>query len=326
MGRVQRVNVDRFTTGEVTSLNVAAVDANAVGFSGGFTDGRYGYLVPYANAGGKHGRVARIDLQNFATSGVAILNLQSVAADLVGFRSGFTSGRFGYFVQAANNSGPAGKLVRVDLDNFAPAGVSVLDLTSVDPQLVGLLSGVTNGRYAMVVTRTHAHGKVARIDLANFTTAGVTVLDLATVDAGLVGFYGAFTDGRYGYAVPFDNPAGPSGKIARIDLANFTSSGVTFLDMAAVDPALKGFVGSFTDGRYAWLPPYLNRKAARLDLNDFSPSGVEAVDLTAIDPSATSCFTGFTNGRYGIFVPFASTSGAGSKVMRVQMFQGPGNM
>ena len=39
-----------------------------------------------------------MDLNNFATGGVTVLNLASVDADLRGFFGGFTDGRFGYFV------------------------------------------------------------------------------------------------------------------------------------------------------------------------------------------------------------------------------------
>ena len=42
-------------------VNLAATDADLKGFCGGFTDGRYGYFVPYDN-GAPFGKVARIQL------------------------------------------------------------------------------------------------------------------------------------------------------------------------------------------------------------------------------------------------------------------------
>jgi len=146
---------------------------------GGFTDGRYGYLVPYINS-----VVARLDLQNFNTGGVAALDLAAVDSRLKGFEGGFTDGRYGYFVPHHN----------------------------------GDWSGL-----------------VARVDLKNFTAQGVTMLDLTAVDSDLKGFWGGFTDGRYGYFVPHNN-SNYFGKLARVDLLNFTTSGVTSVNLAALDP------------------------------------------------------------------------------------------
>ena len=112
-----------------------------------------------------------------------------------------------------------------------------------------------------------------------------------------------------------------SGKIARVNLANFTPDGVTVLDLATIDPALKGFQGGFTDGRYAWIAPAIvGSKGARIDLANFSASGVSVIDFPAIDPAGTWP-SGFTNGRHGILCPTGAR-----KLMRVQMFQGPGSL
>jgi hypothetical protein len=65
-----------------------------------------------------------------------------------------------------------------------------------------------------------------------------------------------------------------SGKVARVDLQNFTASGVTALDLAAVDADLAGFNGGFTDGRYGYFVPWISdtsAKVARVQL--FSGAG-----------------------------------------------------
>jgi hypothetical protein len=327
MGRVIRVNLDKFTLADTATVDVAAVDNNARGYVGGFTDGRYGYLAPYKNAYDYHGRVARIDLQYFTTGGVTILNLQDVDARLSGFRGGFTDGRHAYFVPYENYSGPVGRLARVDIANFTSGGVTVLDLAAVDPNLVKFGGSFTSGRYAWLVTFSYSITKIARVDLANFTTGGVTVLDLTTFDPSLTGFSGAFTDGRYGYLIPYlSAPGVPAGRLVRIDLADFTESGVTVLDLTSVSAALKGFVGGFTDGRYAWLAPHTGTTAARIDLANFTPSGVTAVDLAAFDHAATKFASAFTNGRFGVLVPTVESVGFGTKLMRIQLFQGPGSL
>ena len=255
-----------------------------------------------------------------------MLDLQSINSALAGFWGAFTNGQYGYFIPIQNDNGPHGKLVRVDLANFTTGGVTVLDLAAVDPELVYMLSGFTDGRYAWLVARG-GRGKVARVDLSNFTTSGVSVLDLATVDASLVRFMGSFSDGRYGYILTYDTPTGGyAGKVARLDLANFSASGVTVLDLTTVDTELRGYIGGFTDGRYGWLAPYQGTKAARIDLANFTTGGVSVVDLGEFDTSATKFESGFTNGQFGVMVPFRSNFGIGSKLIRIQLFQGPGSL
>jgi hypothetical protein len=327
-GRLLRINVDTFTTAATASVDVAAVDGSAVGFYGGFTDGRYGYLAPYSNLSGKHGRVVRVDLQNFTTSGVTILNLQTVDSALTGFVGGFTDGRYGYMTAYYNTTGPSGRLVRIDLHNFTatPAAVTTLNLASVDPDLVALSSGFTDGRYGYVLASGYptSRAKVARVDLASFAAGGVTILDLATVDPALKGFAGGFQDGRYGYLIPYNDGAVPHGKLVRIDLANFSAAGVTVVDVATVDPALVGFGGGFSDGRYAWLTPYNGSKAARIDLANFTTSGVRVVDFATIDASLTGFLGGISTGRYGIAVPSYKSGAWYQKVVRIQLQEGAG--
>ncbi len=101
VAKVARVDLQNFTVSGITVLNLTAVNSNLNGLQGGFTDGRYGYFVPWSSggAGGQHGWLARVDLQNFTTSGVADQNLADTNANLVGFfGGGFTDGRYGYLV------------------------------------------------------------------------------------------------------------------------------------------------------------------------------------------------------------------------------------
>ncbi len=249
-----------FGTQQVGSLDLGAVNASLKGFFGGFTDGRYGYFVPNYN-GAESGLVARVDLQNFASGGVTSLDLGAVNAGLKGFYGGFTDGRYGYFVPYYNGSAHSGLVARVDLQNFASGGVTSLDLGAVNAGLKGFIGGFTDGRYGYFVPNYNgsAHsGLVARVDLQNFASGGVTSLDLGAVNASLKGFYGGFTDGRYGYFVPNYNGSAHSGLVARVDLQNFASGGVTSLDLGAVNASLKGFYGGFTDGRYGYFVPYAN--------------------------------------------------------------------
>ena len=264
-----------------TSVDGGPINTSLKGFSGGFTDGRYGYFVPNNN-GVPHGKVARVDLNDFNnTSGnsVGILDLTQapinggpIDTSLKGFQSGFTDGRYGYFVPY-DNGVSHGKVARVDLSDFS--SVSVLDLKGTDADLKGFIGGFTDGRYGYFVPYHNGvrHGKVARVDLSDFSS--VSVLDLEDPDgdgtkenADLKGFQGGFTDGRYGYFVPYNNGAF-HGKIARVDLNDLSS--VSVLDLTQTDEDLKGFKGGFTDGRYGYFVPHNNGlsysgKVARIQL------------------------------------------------------------
>jgi hypothetical protein len=73
------------------------VNANLTGFHGGFTDGRYAYLVPY-----DHSLMARVDLTMFTATSDCVKTLDLVNffsdAELDHFEYGFTDGKYGYLV------------------------------------------------------------------------------------------------------------------------------------------------------------------------------------------------------------------------------------
>jgi hypothetical protein len=62
---------------------------------------------------------------------------------------------------------------------------------------------------------------------------------------------------------------------ARVDLANFGTSGVRAVDFATIDPALTGFSGGFSNGKYGVMVPSYKlavsgfyQKAVRLQLQE----------------------------------------------------------
>jgi hypothetical protein len=327
-GKIARIDLQSFITSSVTILNLAAVDSDLHGFYDSFTDGRYGYFVPFVNASfTPFGKIARVDLQNFTTSGVTVLNLQAIDPDLKGFSDGFTDGRYAYLVPGFGIN-PTGKIPRIDLQNFTAGGVTVLDLTGVDPSLKPMGGGFTDGRYAYIVPASSiSPAKVARIDLQNFTITGVTLLDLSLVDPNLKGF-SSITDGRYGYLVPSSGSPQP-GKMVRFDLQNYTPGGVTVLDLTTVDLGLNGFNGAFIAGQYVHLVPHLHTGATphgtltRVDLRNFTVSGVTWIDLMATDPNLKGFYGGFTDGRYGYLVPgYPGGGGAHGNFVRFQLSDG----
>ena len=169
--------------------------------------------------------------------------------------------------------GVFGKVARVNLTTFSQ--VQVLDLTATDADLKGFCGGFASGGHGYFVPYNNGvgyFGKVARVDLATFSQ--VQVLDLADTDPDLKGFNGGFAWDDYGYFVPYYNTGGNSGKMARVELANFSQ--VQVLDLASMDADLRGFQGGFASGGYGYLVPYNNfdpsdnyfGKVVRMDLRE----------------------------------------------------------
>jgi len=287
-----------YTIGRPRVLDLTSTDADLKGFAGGFTDGRYIYLVPESN-GDYFGKVAKIDIHDFAT--VSVLDLTSTNAELKGFTGGFTDGKYGYFIPSRSTQGKVG---RVDLSDFAT--VSMLDLTSTDADLKGFFGGFTWGNYGYLMPYYNGQyfGKIARIHLDDFAT--VSVLDLTSTDADLKGFFGGFTDGVYGYCVPNDNGSW-FGKFTRFKLEDFSS--VDTIDLTLRNSELKGFRGGFTDGRYAYLVPATYGKFTRIDLTDFNT--VDYIDLTDTNAGLKGFIGGFTDGKWAYMVPFGASEPSG---------------
>jgi len=310
------------TFGDVQVLDLATTDASLKGFRGGFTDGTYGYLVPFQNEAGYHGKVARFSLRTF--SDVQVLDVAAIDADLKGFRGAFTDGTYGYIVPHKRRSLCNGKIARFSLRTFGD--VQVLDLAAKDASLQGFRGSFTDGTYGYLVPYKNGlylagaghYGKVARFSLQTF--GDVQVLDLANTDAGLKGFRDGFTDGTYGYLVPFKNGDGYHGKVARFSLLTFGD--VHVLDMATTDADLIGFAGSFTDGVYGYLVAYKNGagylgKVARFSLQTFGDNQV--LDLAKTDAGLSGFRGGFTDGTYAYLVPYKNTKVARFRVAKTML-------
>ena len=312
-GNFTRVELDNMTPSGVSFIDVSTGNANAKGFHGGFTDGKYGYLIPHYNGTAYHGNFTRIDLQNFTTSGVSYVNVSTGNANAAGFIGGFTDGRYGYLIPYTTGA-RQGVLTRVDLQNFSTSGVSYLDVSTSNANAKGFIGGFTDGRYGYLVPHSNGayHGILTRVDLQYFnTTSNVTYLDVSTAgNTNAKGFLGGFTDGKYGYLVPYYNGTAHHGIFTRIDLQNFTISGVTYLDVStAGNINAKGFHGGFTDGRYAYLVPHSNGAyhgiLTRVELENFTTSGVTYMDVSTFgNTNAKGFIGGFTDGRYGYLVPY----------------------
>jgi hypothetical protein len=108
----------------------------------------------------------------------------------------------------------------------------------------------------------------------------------------------------------------------RVELQDFTGSGISVLNLTSANPALNSFASAFTDGRYGYFVPYNNDFMARVDLQNFDPEGVTWLNLTAIDGTQKNFLGSFTDGRYAYLVPFAANGVYSGVAARIQLFSG----
>lgn len=168
-GRVVRFSLSDFTPNGVELIELTSVNTYLRGFSGGFSDGTYGYAVPYYNGQDFHKRdgqnmqaanegiLARWPLSDFSTGAIETLNVRDACPvnypkGCYGFKGGFTDYTYGYLVPH-DAAGVSGKLVRFSLSDFTPNSVSVLDLRSTNEHAT---CGSTQTQHAPRAPRTNS--------------------------------------------------------------------------------------------------------------------------------------------------------------------------
>ena len=303
--KIVRFALNDFSSSGVTVLDLSSIDSLLKGHAGGFYHGGYGYLAPNYHGdtsvnSGYNGKLVRFSVSDFTTSGVTVLDLTTISAEYRGFSSIFTDGTYGYLSTYASGPGTIYyNLLRFALNDFTTSGVTAFSLSSVDSNARGFKASFTDGSYAYYVPyHIHGaqHGNFVRVSLADFSTTGVEILNLHSVDSTLGGFAGGFTDGTFAYIVGgYDgiNAAGDSnyqsGKIVRIDLSDFTTSGVKVLDLEDSDSTLAGFQGGVTDGTFGYAVPthasHSNGRLVRFPIEPFNWAS------TCAPPAATGCMS-----------------------------------
>lgn len=310
-GSVTKAQAFDFSAAQVSALDLAVFADDLKGFSGSFTDGVHGYLVPFDN--GKYfGKIVRFDLATF--SNLEELDLTEIDEDLKGFSGGFVDGTYAYLTPCFNGRW-FGKVVRFELATFS--NVKVLDVEEADPEMRGFGGGFHSGAYAYLVPfsagpASHS-GRLCRFDLATFSQ--IEELSLTDYLPELkASYHGGFADSTYGYLVPYmaDKFVGT---VVRFRLDSMSE--VQVLDLTAVDSSLVGFNGGFTDGTYGYLVPFAGGKAARFDLATFSQ--VESLDMSGTDPDLKRFSGGFQDGTYGYMMPSSLTCAFCGKVARFDL-------
>lgn len=152
---VARVDLRDFAS--VAYLDLSTVDGDLRGFMRGFAYKQFVIFVPsrskYYSPGTKaqSGKVARLDTTMFSSEGVTFLDLATAYRSQVpdrpddslrGFRGGFVSGKYGFFVPFFDGGLFSGKICRINLEKFDE--VQVLDLTALDQDLRGYAGGIVS--------------------------------------------------------------------------------------------------------------------------------------------------------------------------------------
>jgi hypothetical protein len=157
---------------------VTKVDPNAHGFFDAVFDGRYVYLVPYANSGTFPAVVPRYDTQaDFTSVGSwSAFTLTPVSPSASGYISGAFDGRFVYFVPWFFNGAESGHVARYD--TLAPFGGaaswSTFDTSTLTANAVSFQGAVFDGEYLYLepsgstVTRFHARSPSQMPNLPQF--------------------------------------------------------------------------------------------------------------------------------------------------------------
>ena len=325
------------------------------GFWSGFestsptTGTSYGFLVPFFDGVAYSGLAVRVHLANFhdasdlagRRAAVSLLNLTTVSPRARGFAKGFAHGGFAYLVPLFDGVRAGSLVVRVDVDDFTTATVETLDLA--DPE-----AAATSGE---ADDDANAASEVPRKSLAGFQ-GGQPYVDAAGDPHGLlVPYRNSFSplhgtnskltaDGFNALDVIREAEAYGGGHqavhyastLVRFGLAGpLSAAPVATLDLAAVDPDLRGFSDGVVVGSHLYLVPYRNKdsllgdelfgyfgKVVRVDLesafrapheNGNGFRGVRVLDLAQVDASLVGFSAGFSWGKTLLLVPNRNAKG-----------------
>ncbi len=213
-----------------SSVAWAGINLSATGFSGGVFDGRYIYLCPRANPSA-HGNMMRFDtLKPFLSSNFETYNTTGITFNCKGYAGPAAfDGRYVYFAPI-NNGSPHGNVVRYDTwKTFTSlASWETVDISSFDASWKGFFGCLFDGRYVYFAPYNNGayHGNVVRYDtgLPFTSSSSWSSFDVGGIDSAYKGYAGVLTDGRRVYLVPYQNPVGLHGNVARLS----TKAGESF--------------------------------------------------------------------------------------------------
>jgi hypothetical protein len=231
------------------------------GFVGAVFDGQHVYFIP--NPFEPHGKVLRLDTKEdfLSENSWSIYDLGSLDDQLShkGFFGGVFDGKYLYFVPY----NVTGTIVRYDTE-----GDFLSDDSWTSLNLSSVLAGNTNnifagaafdGRY--IYLSPSYGGKVVRFDTSAdfFDHTSWRYFEALNLDGenDVQGGVGPTFDGRFVYFPPMYATTGRSGKFFVYDTQKDFNDrdSWNWINMAEIDPQLKGFEGSVFDGKYLYFMP-----------------------------------------------------------------------
>lgn len=161
---------------QVDSLHLPTLDSDLIGFEGGYainvSSGQFGVLVPYHNGKDFFGKVIRIDLFKMgANSASCMLSYSFESIDAYG------------------------NLLKTGTSETKDACITVLDLTSINPNARGFRRGFVG--YPYVYLSPGEFSVPVRLDMESFGISSVKVIDLTVVNSTYGGYSGGFSDGSW---------------------------------------------------------------------------------------------------------------------------------
>lgn len=155
------------SSGSYQSVDLASVNAGAIGFVGATFDGSYIYLVPNTNNSGPSGLVTRYKIDSNFSSGSSYetFDLTTINSGAKGFFGGAFDGRYVYYVPN-NNGVPDGLIVQYDITaNFSSANPGYLTYATatLNAASVGFTGSITDGKYLYLVP--FIGGQVTRVNI-----------------------------------------------------------------------------------------------------------------------------------------------------------------
>ena len=208
-----------FTSAGLSAYNVAIINANWKGFSCGCFDGRYIYMMTWAQIGAN---VVRYDTTLALNSSGSYegINLQDIDATVRDFGGACFDGRYIYFLPRANTSGnDIGKVIRYDTTkDFDTDNCEMKDLTTINANWKLYPSSCFDGRYIYFVPIPH--GNLVKYDTTKEFSedASYEGLDLSTINANYVGYIGSYVTNKYLYLCPYGSGIVGSGNFLRIKI------------------------------------------------------------------------------------------------------------
>ena len=251
------------------------------------------------------------------------INLQDYSSEFGGLKDSVYANGYNYFIFERYDNGHLSYIVRIPKDNFSSNHVEFVRPFDTDSNLRGFAGITTDGTYiyACVYANgigTNYNGHVLRIPTNNFNVSAMDYFDVNTVsgsNGNLKGhFGGCTTDGKHLYLAPYSYGSPYSPYFVRIDLNDFSATGVEWMDVTTANGghgSSKGFFGIFIYRNYVYLVGGYNGgyhgNIVRVPLNiangSFSGTFVHTIVLSSISSSYKGYTRGYGIGKYIYLVP-----------------------